>query len=341
MIEIDGSLGEGGGQILRSSLTLSLMTGQPFRITRIRANRKPKPGLQAQHLASVRAAKEVGRAKTVGDSLGSQELTFEPTEVRAGKYHFAIGTAGSTSLVLQTVYLPLLLKPKERSSITIEGGTHVPTSPCFSFLKKTWLAHLRKLGVALDLQMVRPGFYPRGGGRVDVGIDPVDRIWPWRMTESDSSTSVRVLSAVAGLPTKIAVRQADRAVQRLEKHGFSPESETDEWPGGPASYLDVQVTRGGVPSLFTAVGSKGKSAEAVADEAVEAALPFLRSDALIDPHSADQLLLPLACCPEGSSYRTSEVTLHLKTNVDIIRRFLSRDISVSEATGIVEIGPSL
>jgi RNA 3'-terminal phosphate cyclase (ATP) len=337
MIEIDGSLGEGGGQILRTSLTLSMMTGQPFRISKIRAQRKPKPGLQAQHLACVRAAKEICRANTTGDHLGSMQLTFEPGEIRAGSYHFPIGTAGATSLVLHTIYLPLLLNTSEASEVTIEGGTHVPTSPCYSFLKSTWQPLLSEIGLPLELQLIRPGFYPRGGGRIHVRFEPKSEVKPLLLTEAEEKPRLQIISAVAGLPRKIAVRQADRAVQQLDKHDFSAETEIEEWPGGPASYLGIEVQRDERVSLFTALGAKDKSAEKVADEAVDEALKFLHSPGVVDPHSADQILLPLVFAREASRFRVSETTLHLTTNVQTIQQFLSRNISLSDSTGIVEV----
>src|SRR5260221_5487012 len=161
MIELDGSMGEGGGQILRTSLALSLITQKPFRLTNVRANRS-KPGLQPQHLAGVRAAATIGKATVRGDAVGSREVLFEPSPVTPGKYRFAIGTAGATSLLLHTVYLPLAWKTGQPSELTLEGGTHVSTSPSFHFLDTTWRAYLEVLGLPLKLKLVRPGFYPRG-----------------------------------------------------------------------------------------------------------------------------------------------------------------------------------
>ncbi|MCI0376216.1 MAG: hypothetical protein L0215_01285, partial [Gemmataceae bacterium] len=169
MIELDGSHGEGGGQILRTSLALSLITRQPFRLCRIRAKRS-KPGLQAQHLACVQAAAQIGNARARGDHLGSQELTFEPGEVNAGAYHFRIPTAGATALVLHAIYLPLALA-NGPSEISIEGGTHVKAAPCFHFLDVTWRAYLDQLGIKIELQLDRFGFYPRGGGAIRARIE--------------------------------------------------------------------------------------------------------------------------------------------------------------------------
>src|SRR4051812_9578773 len=175
LVELDGSLGEGGGQILRSSLTLSLLTGKSFHLRHVRA-RRPKPGLQPQHLMSVRAAARIGAAKLRGASIGSTDLVFEPGTVSAGSYRFDIGTAGSTGLVLQTLYLPLALRGDAPSEVTLIGGTHVNTSPCFHFLDVTWRAYLERMGLRLSLRMARPGFYPRGGGVVVAHVQPTPRL---------------------------------------------------------------------------------------------------------------------------------------------------------------------
>src|SRR3954452_13638053 len=171
LLEIDGSFGEGGGQILRTSLALSLLTGRPFHLRNVRA-RRSKPGLQPQHLKSVQAAAAVGQARLRGASLGSSDLSFEPGEVRAGKYTFDIGTAGATGLVLHTVYLPLALRGGEPSEVTLVGGTHVRTSPGFHFLDTTWRRYLAQCGLKVSLTLLRPGFYPRGGGMVLASIQP-------------------------------------------------------------------------------------------------------------------------------------------------------------------------
>src|SRR5262245_35268775 len=218
MLEIDGSLGEGGGQILRTSLALSLLTAKPFHLFNVRAGR-PRPGLQPQHLMSVRAAATVGRANLQEASIGSTELTFEPGEIRPGNYRFDIGTAGATGLVLHTVYLPLMLGAREPSELTLTGGTHVSTSPSFHFLDTTWRGYLEKMGFRLRLRMVRAGFYPRGGGQVEVHLQPCDEVRPLRIVER-GEVRITGFSAVAGLPENIARRQARRAVTRLRQTGL-------------------------------------------------------------------------------------------------------------------------
>src|SRR5438874_1451238 len=216
MIELDGSYGEGGGQILRTSLALSLITGKSFHLRNVRAGRS-KPGLQPQHLMSVRAAATVGQAAVRGDSRGSTDLVFEPGEVRPGKYRFDIGTAGATGLVLHTLYLPLMVGSSGPSELTLTGGTHVSTSPCFHFVDVTWRAYLEQLGLKLRLRMDRPGFYPRGGGVVQAWLQPCAEVRPLRLVRR-GPVKVAGFSAVAGLPDQIGRRQARRAAVRLRQH---------------------------------------------------------------------------------------------------------------------------
>jgi RNA 3'-terminal phosphate cyclase (ATP) len=332
MIELDGSEGEGGGQILRTSLALSLITEQPFHLQNIRAGRA-KPGLQPQHLTCVTAAAAIGQAVVDGAGIHSTDLVFEPGPVTAGKYHFSVGTAGAVSLVLHTLYLPLALRGQAESQLMIEGGTHVNASPCFHFLDTTWREYLKQLGLTLDLKLRRPGFYPRGGGIMDAqchpgiprGIDLMDR---------GSVREISVLSAVASLPEEIAIRQGRRAADRLKRTRLKVRVEHETWAGGPGTVLAIIIHTTPVPTMFFGIGARGKPAERVADEAADQALAFLdAAPAAVDPHSADQLLLPCALAKSPSRFTVTEVTSHLLTNKDVIRRFIDRDI---ECTG--EIG---
>jgi RNA 3'-terminal phosphate cyclase (ATP) len=324
MLDLDGSFGEGGGQILRSSLTLALLTGQAFRLRKIRA-RRSRPGLQPQHLMAVRAAAEVGRAQTHGASVGSSQLEFIPQTVRPGDYDFAIGTAGATGLVLHAVYLPLALQVGP-STVTVEGGTHNDHSPCFHFLDTTWRAYLERIGLPIEMHMERPGFYPRGGGRITARIPANCRLRGLNLRDRPPVTRVRGFSAVAGLPDHIARRQAARATERLEHADLEVDLRLETWPGGPGSVLALVLDEPPVPTTFFGLGARGKRAEAVADDAVSQLLPYVASDAPVDEHSADQLVLPLAFAEGPSEYRSSRVTQHLLTNIDVVRRFIPRPI---------------
>jgi RNA 3'-phosphate cyclase len=326
LLELDGAYGEGGGQILRTSLALSLITGRGFHMRNIRQGRK-KPGLQAQHLASVLAAAAIGGAQVCGAHRDSVDLVFEPGSVVPGQYRFTIGTAGATGLVLQTVFLPLALRTDAPSEITLEGGTHVLASPCFHFLDVTWRAYLELLGLRVLLQMLRPGFYPRGGGVVKAHVQPCSRLAKLQLTQQAPTTMATGFSAVAGLPEHIAQRQARRAAYRLEQAGISAAIREETWPGGPGTVLALVLENGPVPTLFFGLGERGKPAERVADEAVDQVLAYLQTaPAAVDSHSADQLLLPLALAEGPSEFSVAAMTSHLFTNVAVIRQFRARDI---------------
>jgi RNA 3'-terminal phosphate cyclase (ATP) len=326
MLELDGSFGEGGGQILRTSLALSLLTGRSFHLFNLRAGRS-KPGLQPQHLMSVRAAAAIGQAQLRGANLGSTDLVFEPGPVHGGNYHFPIGTAGAIGLVLHTVYLPLTLRADQPSRLSLEGGTHVPASPCFHFLDVTWRAYLEQFGFRIRMEMRRPGFYPRGGGLVEVQVQPCQQIRGLELLEGTPPKTAKGFSAVAGLPAEIARRQARRATQRLKETALRVDIREETWAGGPGTVLAVQLDTQPAPTLFFGLGARGKRAERVADEAVDQVLAFLAaSPAAVDPHSADQIVLPQAFADGPSAFTVTEVTSHLLTNIAVIRRFLDREI---------------
>src|SRR5262249_3904296 len=243
MLELDGAFGEGGGQILRTSLALALVTGRPFHLRNVRAGRE-KPGLRPQHLMSVRAAAEGGRAQLRGASKGSSDLVFEPGEVVPGESHFAIGTAGATGLVLHTLYLPLAYRTSTPSRVTVTGGTHVPHSPCYHFLDTTWRRYMDLLGLRISLRMQRPGFYPRGGGPIEAPVQPCPRLRSVHLREHGRVTAATGFSAVAGLPEErqIARRQARRAAHRLKQFGLARVDIREEtWEGGPGTVLALEL----------------------------------------------------------------------------------------------------
>ncbi len=333
MIELDGGQGEGGGQILRTSLALALITGKGFHLRHVRAGRKA-PGLQPQHLMSVRAAAQIGQAEVKGASRGSTDLVFTPGRVVPGQYHFAIGTAGATGLVLHTIYLPLALAGGP-SDVTIEGGTHVRASPCFHFLETTWKSYLAFVGLSIHLRMIRPGFYPRGGGLLQARIEPCS-LRGFHFSRAEPVTRVTGFSAVAGLPEHIARRQAGRAARRLGQRGLDVDITEETWTGGPGSVLALVLPTTPAPTLFFGLGERGKPAERVADEAVGQALAFLETGG-VDEYSGDQLLLPLAVASGSSQYPVARVTSHLLTNAGVIRHFVERTLEVEGAEG----GPGL
>ena len=342
MIAIDGAKGEGGGQILRSALTLSLMTERHFRILNIRA-RRTKPGLRPQHLVSVNAAASVGQAQVEGACLGSREIEFRPSSIHPGSYRFEIPTAGSTSLVLQTVFLPLSTADSP-SEIEIIGGTHVPWSPCFHYLEGNWLRAMGLLGFRADLGLEIAGFYPQGGGRIRALVQPLmERIAPLKRNHRGDLLRVRGLSTSSNLPESIAQRQRTRAVKRLADLGCQVEIEVQTLPSpGKGTLLLLQAEFESGQACYFGLGARGKSAERVADEAVDALHAFLRGEGVVDEYLADQLLLPLAFADGDSEFRASKITQHLLTNAEVIRAFDAAEIDIRgelDQPGVIEIRP--
>ena len=338
MIDIDGSQGEGGGQVLRSALTLAILTGQSMRITRIRA-RRSIPGLRPQHLKAVDAAAAVSKALVEGAEKGSTSLVFVPGKIRTGRYRFDIGTAGSTSLVLQTVLLPLSLA-SSASSVIITGGTHVPWAPCYHYLDMQWIPFMRIMGFEAQLSLSKAGFYPQGGGRIDAAIRPTEKILPFQLTQRGSLRRIDGISAVSNLKLSIADRQRRRALRRLKNYESVIKIKTVQMPSKfKGTLLLLRATFCPMEKdihaqcCFYALGERGKSAEHVADEAVDALESFLTTDGAVDQYLADQLLLPMTFASGVSELRTSQVTQHLHTNAGIIRAFLGVQIDIHGKIG--------
>lgn len=340
-IHIDGTMGEGGGQVLRSALTLSLLTGKPVRFRRIRARRK-RPGLGFQHRMAVHAAARISGAQVEGDRVGSQELEFAPGAVTPGSYHFDIGTAGSTSLVLQTVLLPLALAPGS-SRLTITGGTHVPASPCFHYLDWHWRVMLARIGIPFELYMTMAGFYPPGGGELRATIPGSARVESVDLRERGKLLIIDGLSAVANLPDEIAERQRNQALRRLDELDCPLHMDVGSLPAqSPGTVIVLLARFEHGQACFFALGERGKRAEWVADEAADDLLAFLATEGAVDRWMADQLLLPLALGRKPSVFSTSQVTLHLLTHAEVIRAFLPVSICIEGAEGepgTVQVGP--
>jgi RNA 3'-terminal phosphate cyclase (ATP) len=321
MLLIDGSEGEGGGQILRSSLALSICTQQPFRIVNIRANRE-KPGLMRQHLTAVKAAGAICNAEIVGAELGSRELTFHPGTLKGGQYSFAIGTAGSCTLVLQTV-LPALLTAKLPSTVSISGGTHNKGSPPFDFLQRAFLPLLARMGASVAIDLTRYGFYPRGGGEIRVSIEPVTTWSALDLHERGAQTNAFAESYLAAIPPHVGERELD-TIRRLLS--WSPEQlhlRALSNDVGPGNAVTITIAHEHVTEVFTGFGERGVRAEAVAESAAYEAVAYLAHAAPVGQHLADQLLLPMALAGAGS-FTCTEVTQHLRSNALVIERFTGR-----------------
>ncbi len=323
MLVIDGSRGEGGGQMLRSALALSMLTETPFRMVRVRAGRA-KPGLQRQHLASVRAAASVCGAKVRGDALHSRELTFEPGPVQGGDYHFPIGTAGSTTLVLQTILPPLLLAAAP-SRVTLEGGTHNPFAPPFPFLARTYVPLINRMGPTVTVSLNRPGFFPAGGGELLVTIEPARSLSGLELLNRGTIVRKSATALVAHLPHHIAQRELDVVAQRLQWSGEQLQVLDANTSRGPGNALILEVESESLCEVFSAFGQRGRPAEAVAHDAVEQCREYLDSDAPVGEHLCDQLMLPLAIAGHGT-YRALRLSQHAETHIELIHQFLSCEV---------------
>ena len=325
MITIDGSQGEGGGQVLRSSLALSLVTGKPFTITNIRAGRE-KPGLMRQHLTAVNAATEVGQAKVAGASLRSTELTFEPGDLRPGEYHFAVGTAGSATLVLQTV-LPALLCGSGPSTLRLEGGTHNPWAPPFDFLVRSFLPLVNRMGPTVDATLVRPGFYPAGGGEFHVTVTPTTEMVPIELLNRGETRRVTATAKVAHLHHNIADRELRVIARKLGLTDDSLIVEEVTGSRGPGNVVTIEVECEHLTEVFTGFGERQVPAETVADKAVQEARRYLSKGAAVGEYLTDQLLIPLALAG-GGAFRTLGLSRHAQTNIEVVKAFLDVEFEV-------------
>jgi RNA 3'-terminal phosphate cyclase (ATP) len=337
MLTIDGAHGEGGGQIIRTSAALSLVTGKPFHVERARANRA-KPGLRQQHLTAVRAAAAIGNAEVEGVAVGSTEFTFNPGTVTPGDYTFNVGTAGSTTLVLQTVLPPLMIASAP-SVLRFEGGTHNVHAPPYDFLERTFLPLVSRMGPQILIELGRYGFYPPGGGRFDVFIEPAIQHRPLELLKRGRILAQRARALVVNLPASMAERELKVIKEKmgLSDEQLQPEISDNAISRGTAVMIEIQSEH--LTEVFTRIGERGVRAEVIAEQAADEALDYLRTQAPVGEHLADQLLIPLALCG-GGAFATTRVSLHTETNIEIIRKFLNVDIAVKEmpqTTSIIEV----
>jgi RNA 3'-terminal phosphate cyclase (ATP) len=363
LIHIDGSQGEGGGQIVRSSLALSMVTGRPVTIDRVRAGRA-KPGLKQQHLTALRAAQQICQATVVGDAIGSSSVTFHPGEVVPGEYHFAIGTAGSATLVLQAILPPLLIA-NQPSRLILEGGTHNPWAPPFDFLQRSYLALVNRMGPQVTASLEQAGFYPAGRGRFIVEIEPAKRaealnqspgtpgdlgLSSFHLLERGEIRSCIGRILLCNLPDHIADRELNELARLAQwEPGCLFRERTKAQ--GPGNAVVIELVGEQVTEVFIGIGEQGTKAEVVAQRAFEAMQEYLAANVPVGPHLADQLLLPMALSawqtdtPEHrrqGSFRTMRLTDHSKTHIAVLQAFFDTAIVIEEEgrgdTVIVKVG---
>jgi RNA 3'-terminal phosphate cyclase (ATP) len=326
MIEIDGSYGEGGGQIVRTAAALSAVTGKPIRIKNIRQNR-PKPGLAPQHVHAILALSEICNGTVTGAKPLSQEITFEPGYVKGGSYDVHIGTAGSITLLLQCL-LPAMLKAEGPITLEAHGGTDVRWSPTVDYFMHVFLTALKSFGAEVNLERIRRGYYPKGQGSALISVEPGD-LRPADLNIQDlDARNTKIIAGVShcsNLPEHVARRQADAAAQALRDEGFDAEVSVE--------VLSLQSVGSGI-TLWSgykggsALGERGVRAEAVGRNAADEIVPELLSDASVDVHLADQLIPYIALA--GGRYTTREISMHTRTNIWTAGHFLERDIRVLE-----------
>ncbi|WP_042342491.1 RNA 3'-terminal phosphate cyclase [Calothrix sp. PCC 7507] len=345
MIEIDGSYGEGGGQVLRTSLSLAAITGAPIRIVGIRAGRK-KPGLAAQHLTAVRAAARICHANLRGDALGSMMLEFVPSSsVQPGHYTFDVteaqqsGSAGAMTLVLQTILLPLALANAD-SQVTLKGGTHVPFSPTMTYIEQVYLSMLHHMGVETKAKLQAWGWYPQGGGEIHIQVSGGGLLSGINLLERGKLKQIRGLAVVTELPSHIPQRMANRADNLLRQAGLKAVIQALRETGvAPGAGIFLTAEYENSLSGFGGIGRLRIPAEKVADIACQQLLQFHHTGAPVDEHLADQLLLPAALASQKSQYRVAEISTHLTTNAAIIEQFGLAKVMVDEAEKIVTVMP--
>lgn len=324
MITIDGAQGEGGGQMLRTAPSLSLVTGKSFRMHDIRGKRS-RPGVMRQHVTAVEAACAIGGAECAELAVGASDLTFVPGRVEPGEYRFAVGTAGSTSLVFQTLLPPLMLADRP-SRLVLEGGTHNIHAPPFDFVDRVFLPVINRMGPQVTAKLARPGFYPAGGGRIEIDIVPSATLKRLDLRDRGALRRVAARTLVAALPQEIAAREL-AVVEKIL--GWPGEScRIDQLPDdvGPGNILTLAAEFEHCTEIVSGFGKLGVSAQSVADKAAKRMAGYLASEAFAGPYLGDQLLLPMAMAGAGR-FSTVKPSQHARTGAEVIAKFL--DVSVS------------
>ncbi len=323
---IDGSIGEGGGQILRSTLSLSMCTGTPVRLINIRAGRR-KSGLLRQHLMCVRASQAICDAVVHGDEIGSGSIEFYPGKIKSGNYAFSIGSAGSTCLVFQTI-LPALIKAEATSTVTLSGGTHNGLAPSFDFIEQCFAPAVATIGIDIDAQLTAYGFAPMGGGSWVATIQPAKEIKPFKSIKADDAYEQQAVVTLSGIARSVAEREIKYAKRKLGWSDADMEIKQVD-SVGPGNLVSLRLVGGHMREFVEEVGSRGVKAERVVGRAVKALKRFMDSGATVGEHLCDQLLLPLAL-GAGGRFTTVKPSLHTETNIVVIKEFVDCSIELSQ-----------
>ena len=339
MIEIDGSEGEGGGQIIRSSLALAAVNGTPLRIRNIRAGRK-KPGLLRQHLTAVRAITEICDGQVEGAKLGSSELTFTPTNIRGGEFSFQVGSAGSAILVAQTL-LPALMMASNPSVVRICGGTHAAWAPPFDFFARCYLSQLTKMNGSVTANIHAYGFYPAGGGEIEIRVTPTPRLSGLRLLQREGDLQPKMTAVVAKIPVSVGERECDVIRRKADWPASVCNVIEADRSGGPGNVVMIECGFDNVTELFVGFGKVGVKAEQIARSTLREARTYLATGAPVGEYLADQLLLPLGIAAsqgETSDFRTVPLSKHSRTHINVLKRFLKINIeTVDENDGSVQV----
>ena len=335
MIEIDGSHGEGGGALLRIAAALSAVTGKPIKVNNIRSKR-PKPGLMAQHLNALKSVAQLSSASYEGLEMASTEIIFKPHELDGGEYNIDIKTAGSTTLVLQSFLIPAAFT-KKPVKLTLRGGTDVRWSPPFDYLANVTQPILRSLGLNMEMELIQRGYYPKGGGIIEVHIDPVKRIKPFNLSDLKVDR-IRGISHAVKLPEHVAIRQARAARDLLEEHGYHADievqhSNTGLGPGsGIVLWTEAEETspegRNNSRIGGSSLGKPGKKAEIVGEEASLDIINVIKHKSALDRYMGDQII-PYMALAGNSRIKTAELTQHTLTNIYVAEKITGRKFEVT------------
>ncbi len=325
MIEIDGSYGEGGGQILRTSLSLAALTGQKVHIYSIRSGRR-KPGLMRQHLTALNAVAAICGAEVSGDEAGSMEITLSPGKIRGGDYRFSVGTAGSTILIAQTV-VPLLLAADGNSTVRIEGGTHADMAPIYEYFAEVFLPLLRRMGASVECALDGCGFYPAGGGAVTLKIAPCKE-WKWlELMKRGDALGHEIVSVSANIAEKIGEAETSQVARLLNLPEAKTVNRMENSPGpGNVAYVKLNFSK--ICEMVSICGERDKARQVVARQVAKGVSEYLAGTAPVGPYLADQLLLPMAV-GGGGRYETFFLSKHTETNIEVIKKFLDVSIAVT------------